>query len=96
MGLSALFRTVKDSPLQAHLSAISVHSFMNGAPVIISLETGSFTVLNTKLEDLFVVKYVAYIHPSSFTIINVTVHGGSMVANFLERGRFILSIAFSN
>ena len=28
---------------------------------LIPLQTGSFTVLNTKLEDLFVVKYVAYI-----------------------------------
>ena len=41
---------------------------------LIALETGSFTVLNTELEDLFVVKYVAYIHPSSFTIISVKVH----------------------
>ena len=35
--------------------------------------------MNTKLEDMFVVKYVAYIHPSSFTIVNVTVHIKSAV-----------------
>ena len=29
-------------------------------------ETGSFIVSNTELEDLFVVKYVAYIYSSKF------------------------------
>ena len=34
--------------------------------VIMSLETGSFTVLNTKLEDFLVAKYVTYIYSSKF------------------------------
>ena len=37
-----------------------------------STGTGSFTVLNTELENLLVVRYVAYIHQSSFT--NIIVH----------------------
>ena len=42
---------------------------------LIWLETGSFTVLQHKTKDLFVVKCYTYIYPSSFTVItNISVH----------------------
>ena len=40
-----------------------------------ALDTGSFTVLNTKLEDVLLSNMLyIYIHQSSFTVSNVTVH----------------------
>ena len=49
---SFVFNTVKE-PVSSDIREILVYT-------LIALETGSFTVLTTKLESLFVVKYVVY------------------------------------